>query len=187
MASTLTNIQASDTTSCTQEKNENENTSFPTSIGTTGSTSTACAHPINTTSPTPESTSTATAYIQESNTTSPIPENHHPRRNTLYLNAKQRRCATAAAETLRRSRATLERYRQVLAGHAATEAHITQPLVNAALTTITTFKAIAHPGERARTVFEKAQREHEQTLRLLVRDCERRVTYLIGEDRMDFE
>lgn len=94
-------------------------------------------------------------------------------RTILYLNASKRKEAEAAARDLRRVQAHLERYRQVLDGHAATESDITQPLLKAARAAIKSYNCIPHPGDRARRTYMSAKRDFDETTRLMANDLRR--------------
>lgn len=94
-------------------------------------------------------------------------------RTILHLNASKRKEAEAAARDLRRVQAHLERYRQVLDGHAATESDITQPLLKAARAAIKSYNCIPHPGDRARRTYMSAKRDFDETTRLMANDLKR--------------
>lgn len=90
----------------------------------------------------------------------------------LHLNASKRKEAEAAARSLQRAQAHLERHRHILNGHAATESNITQPLLDSAWAAIKSFNRISHPGDRARKTYESAKRDFDETTRLMAEDLQ---------------
>jgi hypothetical protein len=109
----------------------------------------------------------------DDNTAPTYPQDSARPRFTLHLNAKQRKEAEAAAQSLRRTQAALERHRQNLNGRAARDRRITQPLLDSARAAIERFNRILHPGCRARETFEAALWAWGETLRLMADDAER--------------
>lgn len=113
----------------------------------------------------------ATSNTVSNNT--PVNHQDNPRpRFTLHLNAKQRREAEAAAQSLQRAQAALERHRRNLNGRAARDRRITQPLLDSARAAIRRFNRILHPGGRTREAFEAALWAWGETLRRMADDAE---------------
>jgi hypothetical protein len=102
-------------------------------------------------------------------------------RLTLHLNPQKRKEAEAAARSLQRAGAHLERYRQALNGHAATESEITQPLIKTARAAIKTFNRISHTGDRAKKIYESAKRGFDETMRLMLIDLQKLLDVKIQE------
>ena len=88
----------------------------------------------------------------------------------LHLNANKRREAEAAARSLQQAQAHLERCRQNLNGHAATESNIAQALLDSAWAAIDNYNRISHPGDLARKTYESARRDFDKTFRLMADD-----------------
>jgi hypothetical protein len=107
------------------------------------------------------------------NAASTTPQDSARPRFTLHLNAKQRKEAEAATQSLQRTQAALERHRQNLQGRATRDRRITQPLLDSARAAIGRFNRILHPGGRTREAFEAALWAWGQTLRLMADDAER--------------
>jgi hypothetical protein len=105
-------------------------------------------------------------------------------RLVLHLNAKGRKEAEAAARSLQRAGAHLERYRQTLNGHAATENNITQPLLKSARAAIKAYSRISHPGGRAKKTYEAAKRAYDETNRLIMDDLQRLLDSKVQEQRL---
>jgi len=118
------------------------------------------------------------------NMTSDIRRDSARPRLILHLNPKGRKEAEAAARSLRRAGAHLERYRQTLNGHVVTESNITQPLLDAARAAVKTFNRISHPGDRAKKTYEAAKRAYDETNRLMMIDLQELLDSKIQEQRL---
>ena len=117
------------------------------------------------------------------NSAHPVRQDSARPRLILYLNAKQREEAEAAARSLRRTTATLEGYRQSLDGYAATESGISLSLLRTAWAAIRTFESISHPGHRARDIYNAARRAFDETTRLMANDIQRLLDFKLREQR----
>lgn len=98
---------------------------------------------------------------------SPIDQGDKPPKLVLHLNAKQRKQAESAAESLERAQARLSMYWENLSHLSAEETESLGPDLAEGRRAICEFNSIAHPGEPARSRFIKAEREFEWMSRLL--------------------